>query len=314
MPELSVVMSTHNDGACLEAALEGILAQTFQDFELVVINDGSTDDHTCEVLDAFAARDARVRVIHKVNEGLTKALILGCAEARGVFIARHDADDVSHPERFAKQVEVLRTCPEAVLCVCGVRVLAPEGEVMEEIVPVGVPEILTQRLRGERVGIPSHGCVMFRREAYEQVGGYREVFYYAQDADLWLRMAPLGLLVGVPEVLYELCEGFSSISASRRESQKCFWQLAERACDVREQGDCDERVLAEVEALREEVLRARARGRESVTARSCSCKLFAARLLDNGNAAAARKYLCRGLREAPLSLTLWKDYLKSFLR
>ena len=93
-PEVSVLMSVYNGARYLRAAIESVLSQQGVDFELLAVNDGSTDK-SGSILDEYAARDPSVRVIHQENLGLTRALIRGCNEARGRFIARQDADDVS---------------------------------------------------------------------------------------------------------------------------------------------------------------------------------------------------------------------------
>ena len=102
-PLVSVVMSVHNGATDLAATLDSILSQTFTDFELIAIDDGSTDD-TPAILAAAAQRDARIRIPTQPNAGLTRALMRGCAEARAPIVARHDAGDRSHPERFARQL------------------------------------------------------------------------------------------------------------------------------------------------------------------------------------------------------------------
>src|SRR5207244_4026561 len=104
-------MSVHNGATDLAATLDSILSQTFTDFELVAIDDGSTDA-TLPILDAYAQRDPRVRVITQQNSGLTRALIAGCATARGRYVARHDAGDLSHPRRLEVQQAMFAADPE----------------------------------------------------------------------------------------------------------------------------------------------------------------------------------------------------------
>src|ERR1041384_2352433 len=102
-PVVSVVLSVHNGERHLAAALRSVSAQSYRNFELIVIDDGSTDG-TAEILEAFRAAEPRAIVVHQENRGLTASLNRGVALARGAFIARQDADDVSLPERFARQV------------------------------------------------------------------------------------------------------------------------------------------------------------------------------------------------------------------
>ena len=107
-PAISVVMGVFNEAAVLAPTLDSILAQTERDFELIVVNDGSTDPRVGEILAEYARRDARLRVLTQANAGLTRALIDGCARASAPWIARQDADDVSLPGRLAALFPVNR--------------------------------------------------------------------------------------------------------------------------------------------------------------------------------------------------------------
>jgi glycosyltransferase involved in cell wall biosynthesis len=181
MTAISVVMGVHDGGSTLAATIDSILAQTETDFELIAVDDGSTDG-TAEVLAHYGERDARVRTIRQDNAGLTRALIAGCAAARGTYIARHDAGDLSDPRRFAVQKRLLDTDAETVFVSCATHYAGPELEPLYVARPTGsalaaahvldltLPHALTD-------GPTHHGSVMFRRDAYERAGGYRPAFY-----------------------------------------------------------------------------------------------------------------------------------------
>jgi len=126
-PEVSVVMSVYNGAEHLETTLASILSQEGCEFEFIVVDDGSTDG-TSRILDEWAARDSRLRIIHQQNTGLTRALIRGCAEARGEFIARQDAGDVSLPGRLAAQCACLRTHTDTVMVSSGACFRGPADE------------------------------------------------------------------------------------------------------------------------------------------------------------------------------------------
>lgn len=218
-------MSVFNGASRLDATLKSILNQTFDDFELVIIDDGSTDA-TQEVLNKY--NDTRMRLFSQANQGLTRALIRGCALARGAIIARHDCGDVSHPQRLARQVETLTERPDSVLVSCHTLFRGPEGETL--YVTTGDGDVVRQSLLHDGIasirGISHHGSAMFRRAAYVQAGGYRPQFRVAQDLDLWIRLAPLGRIVFVPEVLYEAAVDPAAISARNRTQQIASARIA----------------------------------------------------------------------------------------
>ncbi len=173
-PQVSVVMSVYNGAATLTGTMDSFLAQEGVTFEFIVVNDGSTDGGGA-ILNDYARRDSRVRVIHQENTGLTRALIRGCAEARGQYIARQDAGgDVSLPGRLARQFAFLESNPTVALTSCGTRFVGPEGEFLYEMVQQG-DELQRglEQLRIDQIRGPSHhGSTMFRRAAYQCVGGY----------------------------------------------------------------------------------------------------------------------------------------------
>ncbi|MFD1958687.1 glycosyltransferase family 2 protein [Novosphingobium panipatense] len=113
-PRVSVLLPCYNGAAYLEEAVRSILLQTFADFELIVVDDGSTDA-TADILARMGRRDPRLRVVRQPNGGIVAALNTAIAHARGEYIARMDADDVSFPERFAFQVAWLDAHPATVL-------------------------------------------------------------------------------------------------------------------------------------------------------------------------------------------------------
>lgn len=221
---LSVVMAVFNGARTVDATLQSILTQTERDFELIVIDDGSTDD-TPAILDR--CNDPRLRVITQSNVGLTRSLIRGCAEARAGIIARHDCGDRSRPERFARQLALLEQGHAVVSC--ATRFVDADGDFL-----------YVSRANGEDVrrsllhddarniyALPHHGSAMFRRDAYARAGGYREPFRVAQDLDLWIRIARDGGTFAIDdEVLYEATVDARSISGTAREAQVRLTEIA----------------------------------------------------------------------------------------
>lgn len=250
-PDVSVVMSVYNGSDLLAKALDSILVQEGVTLELIVVNDGSTDD-CAAILDEYARRDPRVCVIHQDNTGLTRALIRGCAAARGQFIARHDADDISLPGRLTRQAAFLKAHPEAVMTACGVRRFGPGGEDLGESISRGeeLHEGLRELTLAEIVGPPHHGGTMFRRSAYEAVGGYRAAFRVAQDLDLWLRLAEAGKCLGIPEVLYQASWRLGAISHLRRQEQVRTTKVLLECARIRRAGGSDAPILVRWEQER----------------------------------------------------------------
>ena len=244
-PEVSVVMSVYNGAAHLAETLESVLGQNNCDFELIVVNDGSTDA-TGAILEHHAIADARLRVLQQPNSGLTLALARGCAEARGEFIARQDAGDISLPGRLTEQRHFLSVHPDAVMVACAVQFSGPSRELLYRIAkPLLELDRGLQHLDIDRLGgPPHHGGTMFRRDAYLRAGGYRLPFVVAQDIDLWLRLAEQGRCLGMPELLYEARLEAASISSRRREEQFRLGSLAIACAAQRRQGS-DERALLE---------------------------------------------------------------------
>jgi glycosyltransferase involved in cell wall biosynthesis len=190
---VSCVTVFYNRGWLVADSVGSLLAQSFDDMEVVVVNDGSTDD-TAERLDAI--RDPRLRVIHQPNSGFTVAMNRAIRASSGRYVAVHGAGDISLPERIATQARYLDAHPAvgATGCVREAEgfVIGPKSEVERG------PMLATMLDRNPF----SHGEVMFRRALYDRVGGYREAFRFAQDRDLWLRMGAHCDYAVLPELLY----------------------------------------------------------------------------------------------------------------
>lgn len=227
-PEVSVVMSVFNGAQYLRESIESILQQRDVSLELIVVNDGSSDN-SAEILMKIASSDPRIIVIEQDNAGLTAALIRGCQAAKGELIARQDADDISLPGRLRQQRDALRQDASLVFVSSSAQGMGPNGEKLEVIQRPINPEVATHQLLFKKTGPPAHGSVMMRRAAYEAVGGYREEFYFAQDSDLWLRLGRIGKLKYLPEVLYAWRVSPSGISTTRHTAQWRFGDLG-HAC------------------------------------------------------------------------------------
>ena len=216
-PAVSVILPVYDAGPYLREAVESVLNQTWTDFEFLVTNDGSTDGSGA-ILDEYAAADPRIRLTHRGNAGYTHALNAMLGRARGRFVARMDADDACRPERLAKQVAHLEAHPGCVAVGTGVRNVDPDGD------PIDAPAVVTDHaglvaglLREPgAAGSIAHPSVTLRADAVRAVGGYRGEFEPAEDLDLWLRLAEVGTLANLPEVLLDYRIHPASVTASRR--------------------------------------------------------------------------------------------------
>jgi glycosyltransferase involved in cell wall biosynthesis len=292
VPEVSVVVGVFDGQRYLRESLSSVLGQTGVSHELIVVDDGSTDASPA-ILEEFARQDDRVHVIRQENQGLTIALLRGCAAARGNLIARQDADDLSWPGRLQAQVELFRHDPRLVLAWSRSRIIGPEGETLYDTEePAGRAEAAHDLQRGIRG--PCHGSVMFRSDVYQRLGGYRAEFRFAQDRDLWLRMVEAGEVESLPQILYSRRVSDSCISAFRGDQQKRLAEIAKEAFRARQCGRSDARWLKLAATVSAESPPA-----ESAERRSRTSYFIGKCLLDRRDSRAVR-YLRNSVGQAPL--------------
>jgi glycosyltransferase involved in cell wall biosynthesis len=217
-PRVSVLMPVYNAAPYVREAVESILAQTYRQFEFIIVNDGSTD-RSSKILKKFAERDSRIKLINQSNGGIVAALNNGLAQCRGELIARMDADDVSMPQRFERQIAYLDAHPEWV-CV-GSRVLAidPYGGVLYTSDHQTDHDWIDRELLKGVGWAVVHPVAMMRRKVLLDLGGYRTQFQWAEDMDLFLRMAEVGRLANLPEVLLQYRQHPDSVNRSRQQEQ-----------------------------------------------------------------------------------------------
>lgn len=200
-PAVSVVISVYNGLPYLEEAIESILRQTFENFEFIIINDGSSDGSK-EVLERLAGQDGRIRLVHQKNLGLPAALNRGIGMAGGKYIARMDADDISLAGRLQHQVDFLNEHPE--VGVLGTQISEINDEGTEH--PNGWLLPTTPGFTAWRTLFRCcicHPSVMMRRHILSKVGGYDVSLRVAQDFDLWTRLILHTGLQNLPEVLFK---------------------------------------------------------------------------------------------------------------
>lgn len=199
-PQISVLLPVYNAQRYLAVAVQSILAQTFARFELIAVDDGSSDD-SLAILRKFAARDERVRIITRPNTGIVGALNDAIAAARAPYLARMDADDFAWPERFALQYSYLTAHPNCVGLGSAVDFMdSRDALVMPCPRPSSHEDIEAGLLRGDG-GMIIHPAAMFLRDAVVAIGGYRREAEFVEDLDLYLRLAELGGLANLSDTL-----------------------------------------------------------------------------------------------------------------
>ena len=211
-------MPVHNALPHLDEAVESILGQTFRDFEFVILDDASTDG-SAERLRYWAARDRRIRLIEgKKNLGPVGSSNLVARAARAPFVARMDGDDVSYPTRLAEEFELLRSNPKVGIVASASDMIDASGRKTRE------PEVW--RLSRRSVFVPfAHGAMMYRRDVFDRVGGYREQCEYWEDQDLVVRMAAIADVLVIPHALYRVRQSRASTRVG------CSHDRLERALD-----------------------------------------------------------------------------------
>lgn len=213
-PAISVVIPAYNEQQFLGNAIESICRQTFEDFELVVVNNGSTDG-TGQIIAEWSARDPRVRGLTLETASLHRSLREGVAFSRGAFIARLDADDVAASDRLQRQYEAMVRNPALGLLGTAAQVIGPNGKSLGLIEHRTTDEEIKRGLT--HGGCPFvHSSVMMRRDVYLQAGGYRSGLNLAEDYDLWLRMAAITEMANLPEPLVNYRLHGDSLTVRRR--------------------------------------------------------------------------------------------------
>ena len=225
-PVVSVLMPVFNGREYLAEAMSSILNQTFLNFELLVLDDGSTDE-SLRILREFEALDSRVRVAARENKGLIVTLNELVAQARGKYIARMDADDVALPDRLAIQLDFLEKNP-GVVCVGGsFEIIDGLGRYLTTFIqPSANVEIQGLMLAGHVV--INHPTIMVRSVSIRAVGGYDTRYEAAEDYDLWFRIGEIGELANLNEVVLKYRLHANSVSETSGKKQR---ESIQRACE-----------------------------------------------------------------------------------
>jgi len=216
-PLVSVVVPAYNVAWCVSRAVDSVLAQTLGNFELIVVNDGSTDD-TRKVLSAYGDS---IRVIDQANRGMSAARNAAIGSSRGRLVAFLDADDYWLPEKLARQADFLQRRPEIGFCSTAARVVNPKGELLTVWRCPQRSVDMLETLFAENAAIAG-GCsaVVVRRELLDRVGPFDETLRGFEDPDLWIRLAAVSRYACIDDALVVILRREQSVSRNLHEMRK----------------------------------------------------------------------------------------------
>jgi len=218
-PVVSVVMPVYNGEPYLTAAIESILSQTFTAHELIIVDDGSTDQ-TQTIAQRYAASASCVRLIsHRKNRGNYPSRNEGMEVARGEFIAVMDADDIAMPNRLEHQVQFLRSHPEHTMVGSQVLLIDPDGDFLGPMEGLPTEHDKIDALLLNRQWAVVHPSVMMRKDAVRTTRGYRERFDTCADQDLYLRLAEIGRIANLPRILLKYRRHYGSMTVNQTDQR-----------------------------------------------------------------------------------------------
>lgn len=228
-PEVSVVMACYNSAAFLDEAIQSILCQTFTNFELIVIDDASTDG-TSDIVQDYCAKDSRI-IYYRLdtNSGPANARNIGIELSSGKWIANLDSDDIALPNRLRLQVAFARSNPDIILLGSGcIEIDAIGTPIQEYKYPLCHPELVD---RLEKVGgfFPHSSC-LYCRETLNRIGGFNSLYIRSQDYDLWLRLSEAGYIACLSQPLIKLRRHNGCISNHDAGRTQVIYGLAARIC------------------------------------------------------------------------------------
>ena len=212
-PKISVVMPVYKGDEYLSEAVDSILNQTFSDFEFIIICDNPTNE-TKDILEKYQQSDSRIHVYYQERQGLVKSLNMGLEFARGKYIARMDADDISLPERLQIQYDFLETKPNIGLCGTWIENFGQKSGIHQ--LPITNEDIKSKIFFGYAIAHPS---VMIRKEIIDGAGGYNSHFNYIEDYELWTRICDITEVYNIPKILLQRRVHGGNITIGKQEKQ-----------------------------------------------------------------------------------------------
>lgn len=225
---ITVVIPAYNAASFLPSAIKSILNQTYRDFELIIVDDGSTDN-TKEIVKQYIELDKRVRLVENDHGGICQALNAGIKEAKYSWIARMDADDIALPERFEKQINAALANPNVVAWGTYAHHLSSTGQVLSLIKQGALSEQEFYKLRQEgHIPLVIHPTALLNKNVLLEVGGYDPKYQLVEDLELFDRMANYGAILAIPEplLLYRIHSKSESMQKFFRQKQLARYVVA----------------------------------------------------------------------------------------
>jgi len=244
-PEISVLMSCYNGSRWLAEAIDSVLSQTFKNFELILVDDGSKDN-TPEIIKAYAERDARVVTVPKKNTGLADSLNAGLALAKGTWVARIDQDDLCEPYRLESQLVFASGHPGLVLLGSGFAEIDEKGTIVKECRYPQKHAGLVARL--ERfMGFFPHSSAFYRAGVARRAGGYNTRITRAEDWRLWLELSLQGEIACLPERLVRIRKHPGQMSLDNKGARQFYDAAAATVCHFLQKAGCNDPSVCESE-------------------------------------------------------------------
>jgi len=244
-PEISVLMSCYNGSRWLAEAIDSVLSQTFNNFELILVDDGSKDN-TPEIIRAYAERDARVVTVPKKNTGLADSLNAGLALAKGAWVARIDQDDLCEPHRLESQLVFASGHPGLVLLGSGFAEIDEKGTIVKECRYPQKHAGLVARLERLRGFFP-HSSAFYRAGVARRAGGYNMRITRAEDRRLWLELSLQGEIACLPEHLVRIRKHPGQMSLDNKGARQFYDAAAATVCHFLQKAGCNDPSVCESE-------------------------------------------------------------------
>ncbi|MGB5989339.1 MAG: glycosyltransferase family 2 protein [Marinifilaceae bacterium] len=224
-PLVSVILPVYNGAEYLARAIDSILQQSYENFELIILNDGSSDN-TQTIIESYSNKDKRVKFVNRNNKGLIYTLNEGFSIARGKYIARHDDDDYSYPKRFEKQVAFMESNLDYALCGTQYNVVSQEFKFIRRYFLPESNAKINEFLLDSCFG---HGTVMLRKTMIDEMPWYQKDALYVEDYEFFIRIAKKYKVHNIPEVLYDWTFRKASVSMANFEKHEYHMKCVQYA-------------------------------------------------------------------------------------